>query len=722
MQTVYRFPLDSRDISIGRDSSNDIVLTAVGVSRVHARIHCDPTAPRITDCASTFGTRVNHQPIVEAALTDGTRVTIGVVDLRVTIVDGTITIERSDAPRGTEEDVGAGQWGGTDTIRIGRDDGNEIALTHPLVSRFHCSVRRISDAKFVIADNNSTNGTFVNGRPVHRAELEDGDVVQVGPYRFILAEGRLVQADDYSRVRLEAYGVCVRRGGQVILDNVSLSIPPGEFVAILGPSGAGKTTLAQALTGQVPVDRGDVYYNGFPLRRFLAAFNASIGFVSQHNLLHPELTVWETLWEQSVLRLPRDSLNAERVGRIESVMQFLEISHLAKRRISRLSGGEAKRVHVGVELLSSPTVLFLDEPLAGLDPGLVHKFMQVFKSLCDRGHTLLLTTHTLEQIDLCGRILFVNNGRVVFEGTPSQARQSLSVGSLAEMYEKIRAEKVPGIGLGGTGGGVTGPHPAAEGMASQYAPLYRPRAASALRQFGMLIKRYTRVLVRDYRNIGLILVQSPLIALLLGLVFDTGADFLPLSFYFCVTISVIWMGGVNSIREVAREWDFFRREFRVGLRTISFAAAKTAVLGVLSVVQALLFCVVLRGLFGAFVLDAGVLALSAAGCVSGSLLGLCVSAFSGNVGRAISLLPIVFIPQIFLSGILIPFDRMPAAGRFLSHLTLSRPVFSMFKKACLLNLDMTTLTEWRPLAALSFGLIILTYLRIRWHYFFSKTG
>jgi hypothetical protein len=285
------------------------------------------------------------------------------------------------------------------------------------------------------------------------------------------------------------------------------------------------------------------------------------------------------------------------------------------------------------------------------------------------------------------------------------------------MYEKVRSEALHAESAPGAKHRV---NPKAAGMLSENAPVYRPRAAGFFRQIAILIMRYFKVLVRDYRNIGLVLAQSPLIALLLGLVFDTNADFLPLSFYFCVTISAIWMGGINSIREIAREWEFFEREYRVGLRATAFASSKIAVQCTLAFVQAFLFCIFLRGIFNAFTLDAAMLALTSAACISGALLGLLVSAFSGNVNRAISWLPIMFIPQIFLSGILIPFDRMPAAGRALSHLTLSRPVFSLFKKACLLDLELWTLTEWRALALLDIVLIILMFIRVRWYYLFAR--
>jgi hypothetical protein len=404
------------------------------------------------------------------------------------------------------------------------------------------------------------------------------------------------------------------------------------------------------------------------------------------------------------------------------VLKILDISHLTGRRIHALSGGEAKRVHVGIELLSSPTILFLDEPLAGLDPGLVHKFMQLFRSLCDRGHTLLLTTHTLEQIELCGKILFVSRGRIVFDGTPDEARAALGVKSLAGMYDAARAESWKASAAGEKQDGKPAYHPQAVGMLSEHAPAYHPRTAGAVRQFFVLARRYAKIFVRDRRNLWLVLLQAPFIALLLSMVFSTSADFLPVSFYFCVTISAIWIGGVNSIREIAREWRLFDREYRVGLRAGPYCCAKTAVFMALGFLQAALFCVALHVLFSAFTFTAALYSLTAAGCLCGSILGLCISAFSGTVTRAISWLPIVFIPQIFLSGILIPFDQMPLAGRLLSHLTFSRPVFAMLKKVCILEENVWALTEWRALALLAIVLIILMLARVRWHYMFLRAA
>jgi ABC-type multidrug transport system ATPase subunit len=583
------------------------------------------------------------------------------------------------------------------------------------VSRFHAAVRRTSDKGLVIEDTGSTNATFVNGTPVRRKGLDEGDIIQIGPYRLFVSDGALQQAQDFNRIKIEAFDLSVRRGNHALINGISLSIEPGEFVAILGPSGAGKSTLAHALTGQTPLAAGSVFYNGLPMRRFCSAFNSAIGFVSQQNLLRPELTVLETFTEQSMLRLPADSIAAEHRERIREVMELINLTEISRRRVGNLSGGEAKRVHFGIELLSSPTIIFLDEPLAGLDPGLTFKFMELFRAICDKGHTILLTTHTLEQIDLCNRIFFVSSGSLVFSGTPQEMRTTFGSSNLSEVYEKARAVR-------------PGPHHATKALVSQTSPvragpqrtgyadeikLYKPKTVSFVKQLFLLSRRYIKVCVRDVRTLLLMVLQAPLIALLLSFVFETDSSFLPLTFFFCISISVIWMGGMNSVREISREWPLIEREFRIGLSSSAYILSKLIVFCLLAVVQATTFSICLHLLFNTFAFSVPNATLLCVACASGSLLGLCISGMSRNVNMAISFLPIIFIPQIFFSGILMPFDEMPFSGRILSYLMVSRPVFSMFKKMSFFDQTLWSMPDWKGLLLLSAGLIILLFTAIR---------
>jgi hypothetical protein len=369
--------------------------------------------------------------------------------------------------------------------------------------------------------------------------------------------------------------------------------------------------------------------------------------------------------------------------------------------------------------LSSPTVIFLDEPLAGLDPGLTHKFMELFRSICDKGHTILLTTHTLEQIELCNKLLFVSRGKLVFSGTPDEMRKNFGTIALADVYEKTRSfhpDKPAGPAplikkKRGRGRAV----PATGQVA--VARLYTPKSVSIVPQMVLLTIRYSRILARDARTLGLVLSQAPLIALLLAFVFKPDSTFLPLSFYFCLSISVIWMGGMNSAREIAREWSLIEREFRIGLSKTAYCLSKVVVFCALGAVQGIVFGASIHFLFAGFRFDASSGFLLCAACSAGSLLGLCISAFSRNVNMAVSFLPIIFIPQIFFSGILMPFDEMPVTGAVLSHLTLARPVFSMFKKMCLFDQSLWRCSDWTDLLLLCAGLLVLLFSGIHFRRF-----
>jgi ABC-type multidrug transport system permease subunit len=250
-------------------------------------------------------------------------------------------------------------------------------------------------------------------------------------------------------------------------------------------------------------------------------------------------------------------------------------------------------------------------------------------------------------------------------------------------------------------------------------PLYKPKGIALARQCTLLIRRYFTIALRDKRNLIIMVLQAPIIALVLACTFGPDTGYFPVSFYFCLSISAVWMGGMNSVREIAREWKVIEREFRIGLSPIVYIASKIIVFSVFGMVQAGIFGASIRFLFKDFSLTPAIALLLATACVSGTILGLCISVASKNVNVAISWLPIIFIPQIFFSGILVPFDEMPGAGQVFSHLTVARPVFSMFKKMCFLDQSLLTLIEWRALFFLCFGLIILMVLSIRYRRSFT---
>jgi len=717
---AFLFPLDGRELQIGRDPSCDINLTGVGVSRRHAVVRCDAARPIVLDTGSTCGTSLDGAPVTEAVLRNDSVLTVGVNVLRVYVDAASISFTLLNSGGGDSALDGA--VGGV--IRIGRAAENDICLPHPMVSRFHAVVKKGVEGLSVV-DQGSANATYVNGRSVGTRLLREGDVVHIGPFRFYVTGGEFRRADDISRIRIEAHALGVRLGAKRLLDNVNLTIDPGDFVALLGPSGAGKSTLCKVLSGQLAPTSGRLFMNGFPAAKFGAVFARSMGYVSQQILLRPELTVWETLSDQSLIRLPGDSTERERHCRAAEVLELMELTNRRDARVMNLSGGEARRLHVGVELLASPSVVILDEPLAGLDPGLIGKFMQIFRRISDKGHTLILITHTLERLDLCSRLVYIQAGKMLFSDAPEAICGHFGVSSISQVYERS--------GVGGVGAeadGRTADTVAALAHAASVSGQELPRRdwGAALRhplgslrffsrQFYALAARYAKVYVRDKRNMLLLMAQTPLITLLLGFVYKASILQFPISFYFCLAVTGIWVGGLDSVREVAVELPLLAREAKCGMNRWAYILARIFVAAALSAAQALLFAVSAVVIFQQLEFSWPLLVLLYAAIFAGNLLGLVVSVCSGSVGRAISTLPIVLIPQIFFSGILVMFEHMAEFGRQISRLTISRPVFGIMKKVFFLDRPLFWHSEWTELFLLCAALISIFWIALR-----SRTG
>ncbi|MBX7257870.1 MAG: ATP-binding cassette domain-containing protein, partial [Candidatus Hydrogenedentes bacterium] len=319
---------------------------------------------------------------------------------------------------------------------LGRWEGNDIPLPfESSASALHAVLTPQNGNRLQLTDKGSLNGTWVNGRRVTRTLLEPTDAVTIGGTVFhfeLLSDGglRVSRRDCGEDIALECIALTrkvpnrSRDGARTIriLDDVSLAIRPGEFVGLLGPSGAGKSTLLKAINGYNPPSYGCVLLNGVPLYRCFDMFRTTIGYVPQDDIVHADLTVESSLHYVAQLRLPGDLSLDQRNELIDATIETLGLSHVRASRIRDLSGGQRKRVSIGCELITRPGLLYLDEPTSGLDPSTEEKLMHHFRSLARRGTTILITTHILYNLDLLDRVVIMSRGRLVFFGTPEEAR------------------------------------------------------------------------------------------------------------------------------------------------------------------------------------------------------------------------------------------------------------------------------------------------------------
>ncbi|KAJ2694679.1 hypothetical protein GGH99_000559 [Coemansia sp. RSA 1285] len=229
-----------------------------------------------------------------------------------------------------------------------------------------------------------------------------------------------------------SYDVSVKDGVRRILHNVSGSIYPGEVVAIMGASGAGKTTLLNVLSGRIQGGKlfGDVKFNG--AKRDPHTFKRMLAYVEQEDLMHDTLTVEETLAVSARLRLSsKKYTDKEKLQRVDKVMRQLRLSHIANSRIGGaskrgISGGERKRVSIGIELVTDPSILVLDEPSSGLDSSSAEMVVKLTKDMAhERNLCTLMTIHqpSAEMVAQFDKLILLSQGKLVYMGPADQALQ-----------------------------------------------------------------------------------------------------------------------------------------------------------------------------------------------------------------------------------------------------------------------------------------------------------
>jgi ABC-2 type transport system ATP-binding protein len=203
-------------------------------------------------------------------------------------------------------------------------------------------------------------------------------------------------------------GLRVVRGGRLVLDDVTLEVPRGTVAGLLGPSGCGKSTLMRALVGVQVVEGGEVRVLGLPAGS--AQLRRQVGYMTQAPSVYADLTVRENLrYFAAVLDAPRSD--------VDRVVDEVELGSHADAIVGRLSGGQEARVSLAAALLGEPELLVLDEPTVGLDPVLRRDLWGLFRDLADRGTTLVVSSHVMDEAAHCDRLLLLREGRLLADDT-----------------------------------------------------------------------------------------------------------------------------------------------------------------------------------------------------------------------------------------------------------------------------------------------------------------
>lgn len=211
-----------------------------------------------------------------------------------------------------------------------------------------------------------------------------------------------------------------RYGTLTAVDGFSLTAAPGEIVALVGPDGAGKTSLFRALCGLIDFDSGTAVIDGFDIRRDFDRIKPLLGYMPQIFSLYPDLSVEENLRFYAGLFGVSKPLYAIRTERL---YRFSGLEPFRKRRAGNLSGGMKQKLALSCALIHEPKVLILDEPTTGVDPLSRRQFWDILKTLRNDGATMVVATPYMDEVALADRAIFMHAGRKLAEGTPDELKQ-----------------------------------------------------------------------------------------------------------------------------------------------------------------------------------------------------------------------------------------------------------------------------------------------------------
>ena len=215
------------------------------------------------------------------------------------------------------------------------------------------------------------------------------------------------------------------------VDELNLTVRPGEIFGLLGPNGAGKTTTAGMLTTRVIPSSGEAFVGGVDVVKHPSVAKQLMGIVSQQNTLDRQLTCWENLFFHGRL-FGMSSKESRAIA--DDLLEKFHLSKWGKASVYALSGGMAQRLMVARSIFHRPAVLFLDEPTAGLDPQSRLALWEILTELNGEGQTIMLTTHYMEEADqLCNRVAIMDHGRILALDTPKELKQSIGADTIVSI-------------------------------------------------------------------------------------------------------------------------------------------------------------------------------------------------------------------------------------------------------------------------------------------------
>ena len=467
---------------IGRATVNnhvDIDLPMGFVSRRHGELGCDALGWYYIDTNSTAGTYLGNTKVIPGkrnALRDGDVLRICNVSTESAEDIAVIVFLTNYPPAFTKGRIPLTDTAGE--ISIGRSPAEKLSFGEQSISAHHASFF-LADAGWAVVDHGSTNGVFINNRRItHPEYLHIGDCVRIASLCFVYAgDCFLYQAvpapkqvppaagvvpgrnparqfpDEPLSIHIIERSVSSREGRKILLQNIDLTVQSGEMVLILGGSGAGKTTFMNAVMGYEKAN-GSIRHGKKDLYADFQEMKHQIGFVPQQDLLRGSDSVFYTLENAAMMKLPRRMKKPERLSRIDLVLKTLGLSAERDTLVSKLSGGQRKRLSVAVEYISDPSLFFLDEPDSGLDGIMARALMENLRTIADEGKIVMVISHAPDRVpELFDKVIVLAkstgdlSGHLAFYGSVPEAKAFFGTQTLEDVVRRINRPEEGGEGL-----------------------------------------------------------------------------------------------------------------------------------------------------------------------------------------------------------------------------------------------------------------------------------
>ena len=564
----------------------------------------------------------------------------------------------------------------------------------------------------------STRNVKLNGRDIDQSDrIRIDDIIEIGDTKFVFEGSGLVYGYPTEgsglSINIDERSAHKALRKVTLLKDINLEIEPGNMVLILGGSGAGKSTFVNAVTGyekaKATIREGDLdYYKDY------GQVKHRIGFVPQDNLMREDDTVGDTVKNAAEMRLPKSMSDEEKAKRVAAVLETFGLSGREKELVSKLSGGQKKRLSICMEFVSSPSLFILDEPDSGLDGIMATELMENLRLIACQGKIVIVITHAPDRVaHLFDKVIVLAKGtetkvgQLAFYGGIQEARDFFNVPTMEDVVRQINAKNEGGAGradifieqyksyaakrdeeqksrahlddadmLEAYG------EPIATAVSDEESKkdkggrssLYRTR----LEQIPVYLGKQFRLLFteKNWKVLPMAAIIAYLVVYVLGNRMFRNMEYTKYGSLALVCVC-IWNGMFNSIQVVCKERSIIKREHRSGLHISSYLASHMIYQAVICLLQVVITLVIFKA-FGmyfpkrglvtwSFALDAAISMFLAT--YAADMMALMVSCIVRSTTTAMTVMPFLLIIQLVFAGSIFPLNRPTA--KFIANFTVS---------------------------------------------------